>query len=223
MPRGQQPQQQSAIQKWTLVRPDTLRDLLSARQKGPCHRHHQPAVLNKKKKAQPLSPLPGLVDDDVPLPDGDGATQWSAWDVGCASLKPRPEAWEGPPTGRRRLLQDLRRDLDTILYLSGRRRCRARAPRHRRRTARRRHSKGPPRVGTVPGPLPTASSAGLGPDQGGVRHTRPHSPSWRAISIPCCATAIARRRQPLLRLKAPQKHHHLLLARARLHQESPDP
>ena len=52
--------------------------------------------------------------------------------------------------GQRRLLQDLFRDLDTILM-----------------PARQRHSKGPRRVGTVPGPLPTASAAGLGPDQGG--------------------------------------------------------
>ena len=101
MPRGQQPQQQSAIQKWTLVRPDTLRGLLSARQKGPRHRHHhhQPAALNEKKKARPPSPPPGLVDNDVPSPDaGDGATQWSAWDVSHAASKPRPVA----PGKRRR-------------------------------------------------------------------------------------------------------------------------
>ena len=42
-----------------------------------------------------------------------------------------------------------------------------RAPRHPRWTARRRHSKGPPRVGTVHGPLPMVSAASHGPDQGG--------------------------------------------------------
>ena len=87
MPRGQQPQQHSAIQKWTLVRPDTLQDLLLARQKGPQYRHHQPAVatvLNLKKKTRPPSPL-GLVDDKVP----DGAMQSSAWDIGHAVSKPR--------------------------------------------------------------------------------------------------------------------------------------
>ena len=41
-----------------------------------------------------------------------------------------------------------------------------RAPRNQRWTARRRHSKGPLQVGTVSGPLPTASAASHGPDQG---------------------------------------------------------
>ena len=50
--------------------------------------------------------------------------------------------WEALPMGQRRLLQDLRRDLDMILCLSSCRRSRARAPWHRRRTACRRHSKG---------------------------------------------------------------------------------
>ena len=57
---------------------------------------------------------------------------------------------------------------------------RVRAPRHRRQSARRRLSKGPPQVGTVPGPLPTASAAGLGPDQGGgPRRGVPTSPEGR--------------------------------------------
>ena len=72
----------------------TLRDLLSAHQKGPQHRHHhQPVVLNEKKKAWPPSAPPGLVDDDVPSPDaGDGATQWLAWDIGRRASKARPAA-----------------------------------------------------------------------------------------------------------------------------------
>ena len=57
---------------------------------------------------------------------------------------------------------------------------RARAPRHLRGTAHTRHSKGPPRVGTVPGPLPTSSAAGLGPDQcEGSRLAAPTSPEGR--------------------------------------------
>ena len=103
---------------------------------------------------------------------------WSAlaerrpWGHAVVGLGHRPRGLEAPtasapghPHGWRRLLQDLRRVLDTIFRLSGCRR--SRAPRHRRRPARRRHSKGPTRVGTVSGPLPTASAAGLGPDQGG--------------------------------------------------------
>ena len=42
-----------------------------------------------------------------------------------------------------------------------------------------------------------------------VRCTWPLSASWRAISILCCALTIAQR-QPLLKLRAPQKRHHLM-------------
>ena len=134
-------------------------------------------LYKKKKKTRPLSPPPGLVDDHVPSPDeGDGAMQWSAWDVGRAASKPRlaaPQgthraAWEAPPKGRRQLLQDLCRNLDMILRLSGHRRSHARARAcHWRRTAHLRHNKWPQRVWTVPGPLPTVSASSLGPDQGG--------------------------------------------------------
>ena len=50
MPRGQQQQQQSAIQKATLARPDTLRDLLSTPQKGAQHRHYQPRCWTRRKR-----------------------------------------------------------------------------------------------------------------------------------------------------------------------------
>ena len=69
---------------------------------------------------------------------------------------------------------------------------RARAPRHLRGTAHRRHSKGPPRVGTVPGPLPTSSAAGLGPDQcKGSRLAAPTSPEGRE-AIPWRWTDVGR-------------------------------
>ena len=93
----------------------------------------------------------------------DGGLQWGHAVVGL-----------GPPTGRRQLQQDLRLDLKMILRLSGRRGSRARAPWHRRWTACRRHSKGPPQVGTVPGPLLTASAAPH--EGGGPRRAAPTSP-----------------------------------------------
>ena len=90
------------------------------------------------------------------------------------------EAWEAPPTGWGRLLQDLSRNLDMILHLRGRRPSCILAPRHRRWTAPQRHSKRPPWVETVPGPLPTASAAGFGPDQdGGPHRVVPTSPEGR--------------------------------------------
>ena len=50
----------------------------------------------------------------------------------------------------------------------------------RRRTASLRHSNWPPWVGTVPGPLPMAPAASLGPDQGGgPRRAAPTSPEGR--------------------------------------------
>ena len=57
--------------------------------------------------------------------------QWSPWGISCAASKPQPAAWETLPTGRRRLLQNLSHDLDTILHLSG---CRWSHARKRRGT-----------------------------------------------------------------------------------------
>ena len=171
---GQQPQQ-SAIQKWTLVRPDTLQDLL-AHQKGPHHHHHhhhyhhQPTaamVLNKKKKKRTRPPLPppGLVDDHVPsLDNSDGAMPWWAWDVGPTASKPQPAVPQAQGGLENTTKEDdyYRTSVVTSTHsvawaAAGSLYCAHRGIGGRR----------PPQVGTVPGPLPTVSAASLGPDQGG--------------------------------------------------------
>ena len=74
------------------------------------------------------------------------------------------------------------------------------APRHQRWTARRRHSKGPLRVGTVSGPLPTASAASHGPDQDA-------DVAWRSWSYCPAPDGRPARRRVVMRARTRTKVH----------------
>ena len=94
----QQQQQQSVIQKWALVRPDTLQDLL-AHQRGTSSVHHGGGTNQEDKDCHHhlSSPL-GLVAHSVSSPDSNTATSWrSQWDISSATLEPwlgRAANWE---------------------------------------------------------------------------------------------------------------------------------
>ena len=129
----QQQQQQSVIQKWALVRPDTLQDLLAC-QRGTSSVHHGGGTNQEDKDCHHLpilvaglgGPLCVLARQQhghlVEVPVGHQQRNFRALAGKRCQLG---DGWEAPSMGRRQLLQDLRQELDLILHLSSHRGSRA--------------------------------------------------------------------------------------------------
>ena len=171
----QQQQQQSVIQKWALVRPDTLQDLLAG-QRGASSVHHGGGTNIEDKDCHHLpiiaaglgGPLCVLARQQhghlMEVPVGHQQRNFIA---PAGKRRQLGDGWEAPPMGRRQLLQDLRQELDLILHLSGHRGSHAHALWHQSWASCRGHSGWLPRVGALPGPLPTMPATSPEPDQGG--------------------------------------------------------
>ena len=113
-PGQQQQQQQSVIQKWALVRPDTLQDLL-ARQRGTSSVHHGGGTNQEDKDCHHLpivaaglgGPLCVLTRQQhghlVEVPVGHQQRNFRA---PAGKRRQLGDGWEAPPMGRRQLLQD---------------------------------------------------------------------------------------------------------------------
>ena len=171
----QQQQQQSVIQKWALVRPDALQDLL-ARQRGTSSVHHGGGTNQEDKDCHhlpivaaglggPLCPRQTATRPPRGGPSGTSAAQlqspgWEAppaWRRLGSAANGEKTATTGPPSGTR--LDPSPEQPQGISH--------AHALWHQSRASCRGHSGRLPRIGALPGPLPTMPATSPERDQGG--------------------------------------------------------